>query len=1408
MKLPDRSAAGLCLCLAALSHPTSVLVAQVEYPVRITPPFQTVVGDVYTAILSPDGSRVVYTADQETKHVIELYSRSLEGGESVKLSPPAPAWGHVLSPTVTPDGARVVYRSHHESHNFFQLYSVPITGGDSIRLNAVMPSNRDVEEFQISPDGGTVYYLADQDTDEIDELYAVPVTGGAVTKLNGPLVPGGEVASFGISPDGTKVVYLADQDTVDVLELYQVPTQGGSPTQLNLPPVAGGQVSGFRISPDGDIVVYSGDVITNDRRELFAVPIEGGSSTSLTPDLILEGDVTQFLINADGSTVVYLADHDIDGVPEVFAVPVEGGGSSRVSDEMTAGGGVIDFAMSPDGTLVVYKADQDTVGEHALYSAPIEGGGSTLLAGGVSSFSYLSPFRFTPDGAQIIYRAPEDGSPTHHLHAVSATGGSPVRLTPDFVTGGEVLSEFAISPDGSFVLYQAEQEIDGVIEAYRVFLAGESSEKLNPTLALGGQVTQTEITPDGSTVVYRAEAEVEGQWEIFRVPIEGGTPARLHPPFPAGTSAYGFAITPNGDAVVYVGSEGHPQPRELYRVPLAGGIPQRLHPPLPVGADVGAFTISPDGTRVVYQADGETDEAKELYTVPITGGTPLKLNAPLVAGGEVTAFVISPDSRSVAYQATQDSTTEHELYSVPINGGETTKLNPTLESFASVGSFEFGPDSELVYFIAKVSGSPSYELYVTPTYGSSATKLSAPLVPGGNVSRFKISPDGHHLVYCADQDTDHLLDLYSVERFAAGSAVKLSTWSSPLGGLPDFDSSFAISPDSSRVVFLADSSALHAGPADLYSVPITGGWATRLNPDPAWYFGDIWDFQFSSGGSHVVYRQREELGYETLHRVPIEGGPSVPVTPGLSRSRTVREYDCVADGPGVVYRTSGSGGWDTSLHFWRPQAWWTGDGGDWSEAANWTRSLMPEAQVPAVLAEPTVVTLTGEATPTTAESLFLGGGDGPTILQLEDGAVLSVPSGTTFAAGAVLRGDGILNSGGGPVVVPPEVEIRAGAGERLSVFSGPVGHSGVIEASGRAFDPAEIHFSGTVTNLPVTGFIAANDATLRFDQGLANGGWLAVGNGLVEIHGDLDNQAGGVIAVSGGATAIFWDDVANASVISVGASSGLQGSAIFFGAFSGNGVAGGGHVFLEGDARPGFSPGSMDFDGDLSLGALARLNCELAPSAHDRITVAGRLELGGVLEVSFIEGFTPAAGMSFDLWDAGAASGQFSSVDLPSLPAGLHWHDDGIQTTGEIRIGLTPESYPEFAALHALGDPAGDPDGDSRCNLLEYLAGTDPRRADPGPGPLSHRRAEDTSELSFVIAEPGGTDLSITLETSDTLNPSSWVPLATRRGDQAWSAAVPVGDVSAGNGRRSITVTDPTPGTTRRFYRLLVECLP
>jgi hypothetical protein len=338
--------------------------------------------NVFSYQISPDSSRVVHHADQETATIRELYSVPIGGPAvaGIKLNVPLPPGGKA-SGDVSPDSRRVIYTADHRAAGVFELFSVPIAGPatDVIKLNGTLPIGGMVITFEISPDSSRVIYLADQEHVGIRELYGVLQGGptGSGIKLNGNLISGGKIYGWQISPDSRRVVYQADQQTVGARELFSVAIGGTAAEgiKLNGTLAPGGYTQGWQINADSTRVVY--DARQNGVLELFSVLIGGpaGSGVKINGALVPGGQVDRFRISPDGHRTIYMADQQTAGVLELFSVPIEGPAASgvKLSSVPVTGGHVWDFQISPDSRRVVYTADQDTLSILEIYSVPIGG---------------------------------------------------------------------------------------------------------------------------------------------------------------------------------------------------------------------------------------------------------------------------------------------------------------------------------------------------------------------------------------------------------------------------------------------------------------------------------------------------------------------------------------------------------------------------------------------------------------------------------------------------------------------------------------------------------------------------------------------------------------------------------------------------------------------------------------------------------------------------------------------------------------------------------------------------------------------------------------------------------------------------------------------------------------------------
>ena len=307
-------------------------------------------------------------------------------------------------------------------------------------------------------------------------------------------------------------------------------------------------------------------------------------------------------------------------------------------------------------------------------------------------------------------------------------------------------------------------------------------------------------------------------------------------------------------------------------------------------------------------------------------------------------------------------------------------------------------------------------------------------------------------------------------------------------------------------------------------------------------------------------------------------------------------------------------------------------------------------------------------------------------LLIVDGGALKLTqalanSGEIFLAGgpATMSGSGAITNTGlvrGDGVVTKQVnnnsggEIRAESGKRIKLQAANGANAGKINLQGGTAE-----FSQPLTN-GTAGQILGRGTILIGGTGLTNNGNIALSSGITDVFGDVNNATGSAIkgiTVSGNADVTFWDDVTNGIGSLFKVSSGS--SATFFGTYGGAGISGTGNTYFESDVTPGFSPATVEFGGNVSLGSTANLKIELGGTIpggqFDQVHVSGQLSLGGTLSVALIDlgagTFAPQAGNSFDILNWGSLASTFSAINLPSL-AGLVWNTSQLYTTGVLSV--------------------------------------------------------------------------------------------------------------------------------------------
>jgi len=407
---------------------------------------------------------------------------------------------------------------------------------------------------------------------------------------------------------------------------------------------------------------------------------------------------------------------------------------------------------------------------------------------------------------------------------------------------------------------------------------------------------------------------------------------------------------------------------------------------------------------------------------------------------------------------------------------------------------------------------------------------------------------------------------------------------------------------------------------------------------------------------------------------------------------------------------------------------WIDPGNDaWDDKFNWFGFQGPVAGDDAFIQPTNGLTVSGPTSATQMDSLTLGAQQSGTAnLVVDPAGALLIDQTLTIEADGRLSGSGTvtavnkitnqgeidlgsqgLNLAGGALINTGVVrgggtidnrlinyaggEVRVAVGRQMHLTDTlEQGNAGRIDVVGNATQAAEIEFDGRLTNAKSTGNITARHAIMRFNGGLTNEGNVGISFGTSDVYGDVDNQSGASITVTGYSNVTFWDDLTNNGTVKVSKGS----AAVYFGKISGEGFfPGDGTHLVEGDLSPGNSPGELTFGGDVVLGPSSATLIELAGPAegqYDQLLIAGNLQVGGQLQVDLLDGFVPEAGDLFDILDFATLSGNFAAMNLPVLDGGLVWDTSQLSVDGTLCAGA------------CIVPGTGDYNGDGVVDAADY----------------------------------------------------------------------------------------------------------
>ena len=305
--------------------------------------------------------------------------------------------------------------------------------------------------------------------------------------------------------------------------------------------------------------------------------------------------------------------------------------------------------------------------------------------------------------------------------------------------------------------------------------------------------------------------------------------------------------------------------------------------------------------------------------------------------------------------------------------------------------------------------------------------------------------------------------------------------------------------------------------------------------------------------------------------------------------------------------------------------------------------------------------------------------DGTT--DIAAGATLQMISNNPVRLGVTNLNGGTLVAGNG-VAVPTGLALT-GSGAITGRVAAEAGS--LIEATGALTMGDATHLAGFFSNgelraqAQTVTLADRNQATLGSitELGLgANPGTLNAANGVF-----VDFSRG----ITGYGTVNSVNTLAKATIVN-GSAIGTSGAQPLD--FTGyvKGLGDFTNVTFSGTFSPGLSPAIVPVE-NAGLGGAGMLLMEiggLTPGAQfDQLAIAGVFNLDGILDVDLLNGFAPALGDSFLLFD-GATSGAFDAFFLPALAPGLAWDTGALYSGGSLTVVPEPS-----AALLLLGALTG-----------------------------------------------------------------------------------------------------------------------
>jgi len=279
---------------------------------------------------------------------------------------------------------------------------------------------------------------------------------------------------------------------------------------------------------------------------------------------------------------------------------------------------------------------------------------------------------------------------------------------------------------------------------------------------------------------------------------------------------------------------------------------------------------------------------------------------------------------------------------------------------------------------------------------------------------------------------------------------------------------------------------------------------------------------------------------------------------------------------------------------------------------------------------------------------------------------------------------GIFNNNAGIVTVLGDFEnygtVNA-AGAFVVTSGGVLNNHGTFNSTNGNFQVSAGGLVNDYSNTNITSGGQIQDSgtfneygTLSIPSG--SGSFSVLSGGTLLLAGTLNDMTSSSLIVRGN---LVVDGTLNAA------------SAPFFfsSQVSGHGVINGDVTLLTSVMSPGNSPGRLTINGNYSQDSSSTFLAELAGltvgTQYDQLAVSGNASLDGTLDLVLLNGFVVQLGDNFVLMTYSSESGQFATLDLPTLKWGEGWQLSYNANDLTLSVVAVPTPEPGSMLLLASG---------------------------------------------------------------------------------------------------------------------------